>query len=348
MASNLPKPSSGKKLSEQFRENVTFIIIGTFILYYIGMFFEFLFQPLLSSGTPKETEKRIRDKIREKQRARERIKDFYKNDVNDPIYQFKLRFIENPDKYKKDINTQIYYDWFQEWKNGNVLDSNLRWAPSVYDNSGEMKKNFIDYMKIQFELHKKESLFKRFIFINTINKYYPEFSASMNGLEQDLSCYNEEITENNLQRQLRNAIQKYGLPEEISEYIIEKDFPVEKLEETAKTFKKYIEKGISSDCSIYVLENNITDINEIIAINDFAEKTALPFRVGLAYIRNQINTDSVNKIVELMMLAIESYGPSIYDYLPSEHTTPYDGFIDEYLRKEKEKCKANFFNKRGK
>ena len=347
MASNLPKPSHGKSLSEQFREGITFIIIGSFILYYIGMFFEFLFRPLLSSGSAKETEKRLRDKIRQKQIARETKRAFYKNDVNDPIYQFKLRFIEKPDKYKNDPDTQIYNDWFQEWKNGNILDSDLRWAPDVYDDSNEIRKNFIDYMKIQFNLHKKESFFKRFIFIKTISKYYPEFTASMSGLEEDLYHYDSEITKNNLQRQLRKEINKYGLPDEISEYIIEKDFPANDLEKIAKTFKKYIERDISLDCSIYVFENNITDMDEIRAINDFTEETGLPYRVGLAYLKGQINNNSVERIIKLMSLALESYGPNIFDYIPNEHTTPYDGFIDEYLKEEKEKCKANFFNQKG-
>lgn len=342
MASHLPQPKPGKSISQQFQEGITFVIIGSFIIHYIGMFFEFLFSPLMSSGNPEDIEEKILEKIEQKQNDREIKRILYKRIVNDPMYQFKLRFIKEPDKYNNDPNNNLYNEWFKEWKNGNVIDSHLRWAPSVYERPDKIARNFIDYLKIQWDLH-KNTVFKKWIFYDTINKYYPEFTPSEKGLEKDLAHYELEVNESELQSELQYEIQKFGLPPDIAQYFIEKDIPAEELEQTAVFMKQLIEKGIRSDICIYTYENNITNVQVAHVINEFVKATSLPARVGFAFIKQEVNKDDVNKIMETLNFTIETYGKSIFDYIEGTEKTAYDDLIDGCLEEAKLKNAAKNF-----
>lgn len=335
----IPQPAPKQNLNDQIRGDLIFLIIGCFVLYVVGRFFEWLFMPLRAISQ-KDTEARVEEKIAEKKYART-LRFFY--NPNDPMYQFQLRFVKEPENYKKDPDNEVYYAWFEEWKNGNIIDSTLRWAPNILDGT-KMRYNFLQYMKIQWALHKKSSLLKRMQFTNTIHKYYPEFSASMKGLEEDLAQYEAEIDEEKLEKELQDEIQKFGLSEDLAKYLIEKDINSKELRIQAKFLKEYSEQGYCSEACICAVENNLSK-EEANIVNDLVTKTCLPAKVAIAYVNGEMTKDDFDYVFIFMDNILESYGTEAFEVIDGK--TVFDDRLDILLKGFKEKKIIAHLNKKG-
>jgi len=318
-----------KNLSTQFREDVTFVIIGCFFLYMFQKFLSFLFSPL-QIQSPEEVEERLEEKIADKMNAREERLHRINNDSSDPMYQFLLRFVESPDKYKRDPDNQIYQEWYKEWEKGNVIDSTLRWAPNIFKRGEEMNPVFIEYMKIQLNLHKRASLRKRIQFSNTIHKYYPELSPGLKNLEHDLANYEAEIVGMGMHKALHDEMQKFGLPDEITEYLINLNMEPADLRGTAKIMKNRMEKGVSSELCIFAYENKLKD-NLVAAIHLITDQTGLPIRVGYAYFKNELTIEEVKELHNFMLRILESYEGDAFEVIESKGKTAYDDYLDNQL-----------------
>jgi len=333
MNKGMPKPQPNKSLNQQFREGMFFLIIAYFFLYVVGQFFEFLFHPFTNtSATPEEMEKRIRERILKKQNARIRRMMRFHRDMNDPIVQFHLRFVNEPGNYEGDPDNSIYKEWFNEWRNGNIIDTEMRCAPQVFLKPKKMNSNFLDYLKIQWDLHKKDSALKRGLFCRIISKYYPEFTPTMNGLEEDIAQYEAEITESRLRNELSDEIQRFGLPVEVASYLM--DVPVEELHDKASAFKRCIEKGYGVDACIYGIERNLKD-DMIEVIHEVIENTGLPAKVGYAYAKQEIDIKGIEYLSNQMSFVLESYGENAFEFIAGKNVTPYDEFLELYLKELK-------------
>lgn len=327
-----------KSLNTQFREDVIFIIIGCFIIYLFERFFNFLFSPLRTFSN-EEIETQLEEKIEMKRDAREkRLKRIDKTET-DPMYQFQSRFIEHPEDFENDPDNRAYKEWFMEWKKGNIIDSTLRWAPNIFICHEQMNPAFIEYMKIQLDLHKKASLIRRLQFNNTIFKYYPELSPGLKNLENDLANYEAEIVEHNMQEKLQDEIQKFGLPENIAEYLVHKDLNPSELKKVAEFMKRNLEKGISSEVCIYAHDQQLKD-DAITAIHLITDGTGLPARVGHAFLRKEITIDETKELYEFMQHVMESYGNDIYSIPEGKNKTIYDDFIDTELNRYRKENRA--------
>lgn len=330
MTSHLPKPTPGKNLSQQFKENVIYLIVTYFILAVIFGFLKLLFSPF-SLSSREEAEEKIKEMIRDKIRAREKRAEHFENDYNDPMHQFQLRFIDDPDSFKDDPDNAIYEEWFKEWKKGNIIDSNLRWAPSIYEDafSSVMRVSFIDYLKIQLDLHKRSSIANKIRFLQTIEKYYPEFSSSMSGLEEDLAHYEAELTETIVIDELQKEIQKFGLSEDMADYLMD-NASAETLKEKALFLKACTENNITSSAGILALEHNLT-IQDALVIGKIVE-LGLPARVGLAYLHKELTTSDLNFLVEKMNSVLEDYGTDAFSFIKGTTRTAYDDYLEYYLK----------------
>lgn len=328
MQSNLPKPASKENMTNNLQNDVAFLIVGCFILYAISQILEFIFKPLKMLSEDQVTEK-FEQMINNKRAARlSRTFD----DPNDPMNQFQMRFIEKKPKYKKDKeNNVLYYAWFQEWQNGNVIDSELRWAPDILNEEDNLRPNFIQYMKIQYFLHKKSGFIKRALFLNTLYKYYPELSSSMRGLAKDLANYEDENTEIETEKLLRNEIQKFGLPEELAEYLANRDTST--LREEAKLLKRYIEEGHPSEACICVLENRFN--KEAFESIELILKAGLPVRVGTAYVKGEITDNETAELLLSMAQVQLTYEEDTYTTPPGSNKTIYDDILDSTLEEYK-------------
>lgn len=320
-----------RDLGTQFRHDMIFVIVGCFILYIFQRFLSFLFKPL-QVLSPEEINEKFEEKIAEKRDAREiRLERINKN-VSDPMYQYLLRFVEKPEDFKKDPDNKMYYRWFQEWKKGHVIDSTLRWVPNIFKNMREeINPVFIDYMKIQLDLHKKASLIKRMIFSNTLYKYYPELSHNLKNLEHDLAHYEAEIASKAVHRELQIEIQKFGLPDNIADYLSDQNMKPGKLRRTAKAMKGYIEKGVSSDLCIFAHEHNLNE-NMIAAIHLITDQTDLPPRAGYAYLKNELTIEEAKELNEHMQRVMETYGNEAFEIIENKGKTAYDEILDHQLK----------------
>ena len=341
MRSNLPTSAPKENMTDNLQFDLIFLLIGCFILYVLGQIIDFIFKPL-KAISQKEVDEEIRQLINTKRFARQTK---VINDPNDPIYQFKLRFITNQKEYKKDKeNNELYFAWFQEWKNGNIIDSDLRWAPDVLEEDGGLRYNFLQYMKIQLVLHKNASLLRRVLFMRTISKYYPELSPTMKGLEEDLANYDEERDEITVENELKDEIQKFGLPEDFAEYLIEKNLSARELHKEAKLLKRYIELGHTFEACICVLENKLDKEN--FTIVEFLLEKGLPTKVALAYINGGITDEETLAVAKLLDHVLENYGMDAFTIVAGKNVTAYDDILDQELLKYKNQKFAHKINKK--
>ena len=318
-----------KNLSTQFREDITFVIVGCFILYIFQKFLSFLFSPLHMKST-EEVETRLEEKIADKVFAREERLHRINQTPSDPMYQYLLRFVESPDKYRNDPDNQIYKEWFQEWKNGNIIDSTLRWVPNVFKRNEEMNPVFIEYMKIQLNIHKKASFGKKMQFSNTLHKYYPELSPGLKNLEHDLAHYEAEVVGMDMHKAFHDEIQKFGLPDEIAEYLINLNMKPADLKKTAKVMKDKMEKGISSELCIFAYENKLKD-SSVAAIHLITDQTGLPIRAGAAYLKNELTIEEAKELNEHMQQVLDTYGRDAFEVIEGSDKTAYDAILDNQL-----------------
>lgn len=342
-----------KSQAEKVRGDIFFFIIGCFIFYLFERIFSFILSPL-QTPSRREVKERLMEKTIEKVKAREERLERISNTESDPMYQFSLRFVDQPEKYRDDPDNKVYKEWFEEWKKGNIIDSTLRWAPDIFNNSldninfedylnSPINPVFIKYMKIQWALHKKAPLKNRLQFSNTIYKFYPELSPNLKSLENNLAGYEAEYIEKDMVSELQGEIQKFGLPEDISEYLANKDLTPADLRRAAKLFKSHIENGLSSETCIYAYEHDL-DKDQAVAINMIIKETGLPARVGYAFLKNDLTMEEVLELYSFMEYMSESYGSDLYSVPNGKNKTVYDDFIDtELARYKKEKRAKKYF-----
>jgi hypothetical protein len=334
-------PSSHKKsFGSQLKSDLIFMIVASFIVYMIQRFFVFLFSPfkavdIASRGMT------YRDYIEERQKAREAYLEAVSEDVNDPMYQFQDRFIDHPEKYlrHRGKDNKVYKDWYDNWKKGLVLDTELRWAPEMYTRDDTIRVSFIDYMKIQLVLHRKASYFLKNKFLKTIRAFYPEFTATFRGLESDLARYELSVTEDNLKKELAKEINKYGLPEDIAEYLSEQDLSVEDLRKQAELLKPLVSKGLSKPTCVCALENDL-DLEQAKVVDMIVTKMDLPARVGLAFLREELTSKDLEELYTRVMEAREDLGSKMFTVREGETQTYWNVFIDQLLDNYKSQTRA--------
>ena len=337
MRSNLPKENKESQ-ADKLQSDMIFFVVGFFILLVFHQILEFIFKPLRIISQ-KDLNKEI-DKQIEQKRYERSLRQI--DDVNDPMYQFKLRFVDEPKRYKRDPNNKTYEEWFKQWKKGNIIDSDLRWAPDVLGDDGEIRPNFIQYMKIQWDLHRKASFIKRGIFLRTIYKYYPELTPSMRGIENDLAHYNNEIDENRVETELLNEIQKFGLPERAAEYLVNKDINAETLRQEALFLKKNIEIGHALESCICAIEedwlNKDSEVLEVsLKVLDLCVQKGLSAKVGVALLNKEITNDDVTELLDKSRGLLELHDDDAFEFIPNKGKTIYDDLMDYNLNNLKAK-----------
>ena len=328
-----PKKSAGEK----FKEDLIFLLIGTFIIYLIQKFFAFLFSPFKAASV------NGRGYIEERQEAREQYMDAIEEDETDPMHQFQLRYIINPEAYKGDADNKAYKDWYEAWKRGEVIDSGLRWAPDMYNRDESMRVSFLKYMKIQWNLHRKAGLRDRMRFLRTIRDYYPEFTATLRGVKNDLARYEMMVKEDNLKETLAREINRFGLPEAIAEYLADRNMSPDQLRQAAEFLKPFVEKGYSESTCICALENNLT-LEAADAVEQIAVKMELPVRVGIAFLKDEISGDDLVEIHKRMLELREDLGTDVFTVREGEDKMYYDVVLDETLSNIKRRKRAKRYH----
>jgi hypothetical protein len=325
-----------KTAGERLKENLTFMFVAMITLSIFDWIFEIIMKPLRDPILgPAELKAKAERLAEQKKQARTEYYERISLDENDPMNQFQLRFLTDVEEYKGKLVVSInktYKAWYETWRAGIILDSGLRWAPEIILENGNYNSCFIKYMKIQLDLHKHASFLKRILFCNTLNRYYPELSPNLRGLERDLAIMNAKAEEGKLKGELKETISAYGLSEELAEYIVENDS--KDIKGVAEKLKEFSNHGLRPRTCICAIENKLT-LEEAQVINTIATEFDLPTKVGLAILRKEIAMDDLIELVESMHFACDQHGSDIHTHRDGEDFTLYDELLDEYLKKFK-------------
>ena len=306
-----------KTASEQLQSDVLFYAIGFFCIALVIRFFEFLFKPFEEIQVfGHDNTGLVIKKIEAKQQARAKFLALLERKTEDPMYQYQERFIINPADHKRDPDNKVYQAWYEQWKKGHVLDSNLKWVPEIYKGD-DFTNNFLRYMRIQLRLHKKAPITNRIQFSNTLFRFYPEFSCSLKGFERDLERYEGMVADDMLSQELKVEINKFGLSDTIADYLSHKDYTAKTLERKAKLLKALVEQGYKTETCIAAVEKftreSDTDIMALAAsLDQIITKTGLPPDVCAEGLNGDIDMDDLVSIAKEMKGSLSMYGPDVF------------------------------------
>ena len=322
---------SPKSAGERLKDDLIYMAIGCIIVNLFSRFIEFITKPLRAPTLgPDEISERIEEVSEKKEQARAQYYEEIEADESDPMHQFQLRFLSNVEDYrarKNALENKKIKEWYLAWKRGEILDSGLRWAPEVILNE-KFNPAFINYMKIQYTLHKSASFVQKGLFYRTINKYFPELTPTPRGLAHDLSAIDAMIEERKLENELKEAINKYGLGKELADYLTKAN--PSKIKEQAEILKVFQDHGFNPKTSICALENNL-DIESARVIDKVVVDFCLPSRVGLAYLQKQIDENDIMEIVSTINFHVASYGDEIFDHRKGSDISLFDEIINREL-----------------
>jgi hypothetical protein len=322
---NLIQPRREPTAGEKAMNQVFLLLIGFVILWIFQVFLEILFRPF-RIVTNADREKAYDNKQSERE-ARLRL---IAKDSNDPMYQFYDRFIDNPEKWEGDPDNDAYKAWYEDWKSGKVLDTTMRWAPKCTEDYGAtLCSNFIRYMKIQWALHKEALFWNRMRFLETVSQFYPELTPTFKGIELDLAGYEADAKNDNLEKTLKEEIEKLGLPEELTDYLVDHKVSASRFKGTVKALKKYFEMGYEPETCICAVENKISDITKLEAINKVVADRCLPARVGLAFVKKEITEEELTSL-ETLINGYREDGVDIYS--EEDGVSMYDFYCDDALK----------------
>lgn len=315
------KPDKNAALIGQVIE----IIVSFIIIFFVDKIFTWLVKPIIS----RVSSEAIEAMIEKKQEAREAYLSKVESDFSDPMVQFQLRFLEEAETYKGDADNEVYKAWYEAWKNGQILDSKLRWVPVVYQKDEEtFNLKFLEYMRIQYGLHGQVSFLERARFLRTIQKFYPELSSDYTGLGQDLASLCEAIIKDNTQASLKKA----GLPQEYAEALVGLNLPTEKLQEAIVYLKQCIAQKYVAEAAVMAYQEGLEVTSDEARVINAVVRCHLPAYVGLVVIREEITAEELVELASYMIELIGANGDTLMEVQPSGFTL-YEEFLDERIKK---------------
>ena len=335
MTPNKPYKSP-KSAGERLKDDLIYMAIGCIIVTAFNKFIEFIMKPLRAPTLDEDgINERNERTAEEKEEARAKYYEEIETDESDPMHQFQLRFLlkaENFKARKEAAENKQFKEWYLSWKRGEILDSGLRWAPEITLN-GKFNPAFVSYMKIQYTLHKSATFIQRRLFYRTIDKYFPEFTPNPRDLAHELSALDSMLEERKLENDLKDAIKKYGLCKELADYLV--DANPSKIKEQAEVLKVYQDSKFDPKTCICALENNL-DVESARVIDKVVVDFCLPTKVGLAYLKKQIDENDIMELVSMVNFQIASCGDGVFDCRKGSTAT----YLDEVLDSSLLRCKA--------
>jgi len=327
-----PVPKAPKSRGEQMFNAAVMYVVWILIITAIIEALDWLLHPfkVKSSGHYREG---LEDRVERKQQNREDRYERISEDLKDPMVQFYLRKVDKPDEYVRDQNNAYYFDWFENWRRGKILDVSLRWAPPIFDENDTIQGNFLKYIRGQLTLIKNESWFKKNQFLSTINRYYPEFSAgSLRTFENDLIAYELEIRADDVEAELREEISGLKLPESLVTYLLSDEVEDRNTLKIATALKKAHEFGFDASTCIYLIEHKI-DVTSTTAdiIGKIVSEIGLPARIGHLYAQGKLDVKQLAGIKEELDSIEATFGTDTLTYSDGTEVV-YDRLIDDKLK----------------
>jgi hypothetical protein len=157
----------------------------------------------------------------------------------------------------------------------------------------------------------------------------------MEGLKQDIKGYRGEVYEEEISDMLKAELGKFGLGDELSEYLTKKKMNPENLRKEAEFLKKCTEFGCHPEVAVSMLENGIEpDAAEAELIRSMLLDHQFPDFIVPLVLKGQLNPDETYEVAEKAASLRENFGTSVF-VEDDDGLTMYDKvlrqFIDEIL-----------------
>jgi hypothetical protein len=296
-----PVPAPVKSAGEQAKDTLVYLVICLVLYYFLTLLAKVFIAPfkyLFMTDRARFAVKIARSKA--KIQARKAARELFDTSEANPMYQYLVRFKYASADYKGDPENAKYQKWFESLKNGTILDTGLLWAPEVYLN-GTYNEDFLDYFSRQYNLHKVADLKTRIRFMETIRKFYPEFTPRFSVISTELNDLYERLRSKKLHNELAEVISKSGIPMELAKEIVSKDMSSDQIKSAIRTVQKCKAVGWgNAGCKFAVKHGYNPDEHEDYfneAVNNIIEY-AKNEDIALALIRGDISAEELTALAK--------------------------------------------------
>lgn len=235
-----PENDRGPSLAQRVGSTLFFVAIASVVVWIIGGLFKIIVTPitwLWASDDELGGRKGPADAIT----ARTTQRTVYAEDTQDPMYQYISRFVEHPLDHLGDPDNDYYQKWYEQFGRGEILDSDLRWAPEVYDDDHKICNEFLRYLEVQVNLHEGRSEAGRFL--KTIRKYYPEFEAKFSSIKLAIEGLRRRNVKAAQRAAIKEELAQAGIPAGIAVTLSLFKMSSEELRERLLLVRKRISQG---------------------------------------------------------------------------------------------------------
>jgi hypothetical protein len=251
----IPEVPKKKSAGEQVKDMAFYLVIMAavyFVFYFLFLIISWPFRMLLMSDRQRFQAKIDQGKAKILKRTELR-KAFEVSDSN-PLFQYIERFKLHPLMYLQDPDNDQYEAWFEEMKEGKILDSKLMWAPEIYraskENGLSMNPSFLDYLSRQLELHTSKGLGSQVLLMKTIRDLYPEFTPKFSVIPSEINNYREEVKSEDLQEELIKTIGGKGISKELAQELVNWAMNTDELKKAVLVSQKCFKNGF---CEVMAL-----------------------------------------------------------------------------------------------
>lgn len=325
-----PKEEHTPSDSERFADSVLFMIIVAGILAILTRLIELIMQPFTNPLTKDTARERIQNAFNAKVDRRDKRRGIYHSQLSDPMVQFQRRFLTHVEEYKKDRYNATYLEWYKDWTNGLVRDTQLRWAP--WFESLTPSTEFLCYLTAQLNLHRG---FARWGLLGTLRAVYPEFTPTSKGVQEDIAAYILENEQEDLKQELTAEVEALGLDAEAAAWLCTRSAAQIRVE--AMFLKKCVEQGHSTATAIALLKNKKVEPGSLEAkVVEGLLNVGLPEEVASSYLKGKLTFEEVKEMVESVTNLKDVFGLDFYSKYP-DGTDVDQALVAEVVRKVKTK-----------
>jgi len=262
----------------------------------------------------------------------------------DPMSEYLKRFVDSPLQYQDHADNAKYRTWYESWKRGEVLDTQMQWSPEVYED-GKICGRFVRYLARQVALHRKAGLSRWNTFANTLQKFYPE--VNVRHLDRDVAELKERTAVASLRQELGVEISKLGISDEVAQFLIAMDLEVTELKRKAKVAKKCAELGYTDTLTKLYLEeqDNFSARSFKLGaevMNNFNVMIAngCPVCIVRAFVRKEVTLDDLDDLGQKAGAYVKYMGREAYDTMDSGKSRieeAFEAYLTTYSAKHRKK-----------
>lgn len=293
----IPKKTASEKIKNSIFDFVVVMVVYWILVSLVQVLLE-PFRILFMSDRQRFASKMA--KAKEKIEKRVYNRKIYDEDPNNMLSLYLERFKIHPDKYVGDCNNDNILNWFNGLKNGILLDTDLTWAPEVYE--GDLiSENFLNYLLNQVELHRNSSLRDQVSFMKTLRNFYPEFTPKYSVLLSEIKGFQEKAKAQALTQELTDVVIGSGVPDELAQELVKAYLTPKELKEAITVVRGCTVKGYGIEMGRFCLahkydvntaEQETSDmVNQILTFSNNED-------IALALIRGSLSFEELNEMLK--------------------------------------------------